>query len=250
MDLDLKDKVGIITGAGRGIGKAIALALAREGANIIVNDVDIEVARQVEEEIINLGRRALVVQADISKVDEVNQMVAIGMKEFGRIDILVNNASIIRRGTFEELSEEDWDSAIDINLKGTFNCMKSVVGIMKKQRYGKIVNISSIAGKIGDLASAPCYGASKAGIACLGKSLARELASFNVNVNVVAPHAIETDMSRQWPEEKRKNIIAGIPLGRMGEPEDIAAAVAFLVSDKAKFITGEVLDINGGCLMD
>jgi 3-oxoacyl-[acyl-carrier protein] reductase len=177
-------------------------------------------------------------------------MVALTRKEFGRIDILVNNASIIKRGTTEELREEDWDRVIEVNLKGTFNCMKAVVGIMKGQRYGKIVNISSIVGKIGDLASAPCYGASKAGIACLGKSLARELAPYNINVNVVAPHAIETDMSRQWSTEKRKSIIAGIPLGRMGEPEDVAEAVAFLVSDKAKFITGEVLDVNGGSLMD
>lgn len=127
---------------------------------------------------------------------------------------------------------------------------EGVVGIMKRQKYGKIINISSIAGKIGDLASAPCYGDSKAGMTCLAKSLARELALYNVNVNVVAPHAIETDMSKEWSEEKRKSIIADIPLGRLGEPEDVAEAVAFLVSDKAKFITGEVLDVNGGCLMD
>ncbi|MDD3656760.1 MAG: 3-oxoacyl-ACP reductase FabG [Atribacterota bacterium] len=248
--MSLKDKIAIITGAGRGIGKAIALTLAREEANIIVNDINTEIAQNVADEIKGMGRRALAIQADISVAKEVNQMVALSMREFGRIDILVNNASIIKRGTIEELSEEDWEKVINVNLKGTFHCMKSVVGIMKKQRYGKIVNISSIVGKIGDLASALCYGASKAGIACLGKSLARELAPFNINVNVVAPHAIETEMSREWPEEKRKSIIAGIPLGRMGEPEDVAEAVAFLVSDKAKFITGEVLDVNGGSLMD
>lgn len=248
--MSLKEKVAIVTGAGRGIDKAIALTLAREEADIVVNDINIEIAQKVVEEIKGMGRRALAIQADIALAKEVKQMVALTIKEFGRIDILVNNASIIKRGTTEELSEEDWEKVINVNLTGTFNCMKSVVGIMKKQRYGKIVNISSIAGKIGDLASAPCYGASKAGIACLGKSLARELAPFNINVNVVAPHAIETDMSREWSEEKRKSIIAGIPLGRLGEPEDVAEAVAFLVSDKAKFITGEVLDVNGGCLMD
>lgn len=248
--MSLKEKVAIVTGAGRGIGKAIALTLAREEADIVVNDINIEIAQKVAEEIKGMGRRALAIQADIALAKEVKQMVALTIKEFGRIDILVNNASIIKRGTTEELSEEDWEKVINVNLTGTFNCMKSVVGIMKKQRYGKIVNISSIAGKIGDLASAPCYGASKAGIACLGKSLARELAPYNINVNVVAPHAIETDMSREWSEEKRKSIIAGIPLGRLGEPEDVAEAVAFLVSDKAKFITGEVLDVNGGCLMD
>lgn len=248
--MNLQNKVAIVTGAGRGIGKAIALTLAREGANIIVNDINLEIAQNVADKIKVIGRRAVAIKADISIAKEVNQMVSLAMSQFDRIDILVNNASIIKRGITEELSEEDWEKVINVNLKGTFNCMKSVVGIMKNQKYGKIVNISSIVGKIGDLASAPCYGASKAGIACLGKSLARELAPFNINVNVVAPHAIETEMSKEWPEEKRASIIAEIPLGRMGEPEDVAEAVAFLVSDKAKFITGEVLDVNGGSLMD
>ncbi len=248
--MNLVGRVAIVTGAGRGIGKAIVIALAREGANVIVNDIDIQTAEEVVKEIKSLGRKALAIQVDVSDSKEVNRMVQLAIKKFKRVDILVNNAAIIRRGTIEDLSEEDWNKVIDVNLKGTFNCMKAVVGIMKKQRYGKIVNISSIAGKIGDLASAPCYGASKAGMTCLAKSLARELASYNINVNVVAPHAIETDMSREWSEEKRRSIIADIPLGRLGEPEDIAEAVAFLVSDKAKFITGEVLDVNGGYLMD
>jgi len=248
--MDLVDKVAIVTGAGRGIGKAIAIALAREGASVIINDVDIQTAEKVAKEIKSLGGKALAIQVDVSDSKEVNQMVQSAIKKFKRVDILVNNAAIIKRGSIEDLNEEDWDRVIDVNLKGAFNCMKAVAGIMKKQRYGKIVNISSIAGKIGDLASAPCYGASKAGMICLAKSLARELAAYNINVNVVAPHAIKTDMSKEWSEEKRKNIIANIPLGRMGEPEDIAEAVVFLVSDKAKFITGEVLDVNGGCLMD
>ncbi|OGD16605.1 short-chain dehydrogenase [Candidatus Atribacteria bacterium RBG_19FT_COMBO_35_14] len=248
--MNLVDKVAIVTGAGRGIGKAIAIALAREGANVIVNDIDIQTAEEVVKEIKSLGWKALAIRVDVSDSKEVNQMVQLALKKFKRVDILVNNAAIIKRGSIEDLTEEDWDKVIDVNLKGAFNCMKAVVGIMKKQRYGKIVNISSIAGKIGDLASAPCYGASKAGMICLAKSLARELAAYNINVNVVAPHAIKTDMSKEWSEEKRKNIVANIPLGRMGEPEDIAEAVAFLVSDKAKFITGEVLDVNGGYLMD
>ncbi|MGB6369647.1 MAG: 3-oxoacyl-ACP reductase family protein [Atribacterota bacterium] len=246
----LVNKVAIVTGAGRGIGKAIAIALAREGANIITIDVDIQTAEEVAKEIKSLDRQALAIRVDVSDSKEVNRMVQLVLKKFKRVDILVNNAAIIKRGSIEDLKEDDWDRVIDVNLKGAFNCMKAVVGIMKKQRYGKIVNISSIAGKIGDLASAPCYGASKAGMTCLAKSLARELASYNINVNVVAPHAIKTDMSKEWSEEKRKSIIADIPLGRLGEPEDVAEAVAFLVSDKAKFITGEVLDVNGGCLMD
>ncbi len=248
--MNLVNKVAIVTGAGRGIGKAIAIALAREGANIIAIDVDIQTAEKVAKEIKSLDRQALAIRVDVSDSKEVNRMAQSVLKKFKRVDILVNNAAIIRRGSIENLTEEDWDRVMDINLKGTFNCMKAVVGTMKKQRYGKIINISSIAGKIGDLASAPCYGASKAGMTCLAKSLARELASYNINVNIVAPHAIETDMSKEWSEEKRKSIIADIPLGRMGEPEDIAEAVVFLVSDKAKFITGEVLDVNGGCLMD
>jgi len=248
--MNLVNKVAIVTGAGRGIGKAIAIALAREGANVIVNDIDIQIAEAVVREIKSLDRQALAIQVDVSDSKEVNRMVQLVLKKFKRVDILVNNAAIIKRGSIEDLTEEDWNRVMDVNLKGAFNCAKAVVGTMKKQRYGKIVNISSIAGKIGDLASAPCYGASKAGMTCLAKSLARELASYNINVNVVAPHAIETDMSKEWSEEKRKNIIANIPLGRMGEPEDIAEAVVFLVSDKAKFITGEVLDVNGGCLMD
>jgi 3-oxoacyl-[acyl-carrier protein] reductase len=234
--MGLVNKVAIVTGAGRGIGKAIAIALAREGVNIIAIDVDIQTAEKVAKEIKSLGRKALAIQVDVSDSKEVNRMVQLAIKRFKRVDILVNNAAIIKRGSIEDLKEDDWDRVIDVNLKGAFNCMKAVVGIMKKQKYGKIVNISSIAGKIGDLASAPCYGASKAGMTCLAKSLARELASYNINVNVVAPHAIETDMSKEWC--------------RMGEPEDIAEAVVFLVSDKAKFITGEVLDVNGGCLMD
>ena len=248
--MNLVNKVAIVTGAGRGIGKAIAIALAREGANIIAIDVDIQTAEEVAREIKSLDRQALAIQVDVSDSKEVNQMVQSVLEKFKRVDILVNNAAIIKRGSIEDLTEEDWDRVMDVNLKGAFNCVKAVVGAMKKQRYGKIVNISSIAGKIGDLASAPCYGASKAGMTCLAKSLARELASYGINANVVAPHAIETDMSKEWSEEKRKSIIADIPLGRLGEPEDVAEAVVFLVSDKAKFITGEVLDVNGGCLMD
>ena len=248
--MNLINKVAIVTGAGRGIGKAIAIALAREGANVIVSDIDIRTAEEVAQEINSLNQHALAVQVDVSDSKKVSRMVQLAIKEFRKVDILVNNAAIIKRGSIENLEEDDWDRVIDVNLKGTFNCMKAVVGIMKKQRYGKIVNISSIAGKIGDLASAPCYGASKAGMTCLAKSLARELASYGINANVVAPHAIETDMSKEWSEEKRESIIADIPLGRLGEPEDIAEAVVFLVSDKAKFITGEVLDVNGGCSMD
>jgi len=194
--------------------------------------------------------KVIAIPCDITKSSDVKEMVDQVRKRFGRIDILVNNAGIIRRGTIETVTEEDWDRVIEVNLKGTFNCCKAVAEIMKSQKYGKIVNVSSIAGKMGDITSAPGYGPSKAGVDALTKTLARQLAKYGINVNAVAPHAIETEMSAQWSEERRKEIIASIPLGRLGKPEDVANAVLFLASDEASFITGEILDVNGGALMD
>jgi 3-oxoacyl-[acyl-carrier protein] reductase len=169
---------------------------------------------------------------------------------FHRLDILINNAGIIRRGDIETVTEKDWDDVMGVNLKGAFNCSKAAVGMMKRQKYGKIVNVSSVAGKIGDITSAPGYGPSKAGMDALTKTLARQLAPYGINVNGVAPHAIETEMSAEWPPERRKAIIEAIPLKRLGKPEDVAEAVLFLASDKAAFITGEILDVNGGFIMD
>jgi len=180
----------------------------------------------------------------------VREMASQVQKAFGRIDILVNNAGIIRRGTIETVTEEDWDRVIEVNLKGTFNCCKAVAEVMKPQGYGKIVNVSSIAGKMGDITSAPGYGPSKAGVDALTKTLARQLATYSINVNAVSPHAIETEMSAQWSAERRREIISSIPLGRLGKPEDVAEAVLFLASDQASFITGEIFDVNGGALMD
>jgi len=246
----LKDRVAVITGAARGIGKAIAFTFAREGARIALVDVErsrLEVSR---EEMEKGGAMAIALTCDITKSSEVQGIIDEVKKTFGRIDILVNNAGIIRRGTIETVTEEDWDRVIEVNLKGTFNCCKAVVETMKSQRYGKIVNVSSIAGKLGDITSAPGYGPSKAGIDALTKTLARQLAPYGINVNAVSPHAIETEMSAQWSEEKRREVIGSIPLGRLGKPEDVAAAVLFLASDEASFITGEILDVNGGALMD
>jgi len=248
--MKLKDRVAMVTGGARGIGKAIALGLLREGAKVAVIDSDQERLEMLKKETGKEKGKFTVISCDITKSGDVKEMVDRVRKEFGRIDILVNNAGIIRRGTIETVTEEDWDRVIEVNLKGTFNCCKAVAPIMKDQGYGKIVNVSSIAGKVGDITSAPGYGPSKAGVDALTKTLARQLAPFGINVNAVSPHAIETEMSAQWSEERRKEIIASIPLGRLGKPEDVAAAVLFLASEEASFITGEILDVNGGALMD
>jgi 3-oxoacyl-[acyl-carrier protein] reductase len=245
-----QDQVAIITGGAKGIGRAVALAFIREGAMVVLVDIDKAGLAALREEIEKEGGRALAVCCDISRSAEVEQMAHAVEKTFGRIDILVNNAGIIRRGTIETVTEEEWDQVIAINLKGTFNCCRAVIEPMKRQGGGNIVNVSSIAAKTGDITSAPGYGSSKAGGDALMKALARQLAPCGIRVNAVAPHAIETEMSAQWPEEKRREIIASIPLGRLGRPEDVAEAVLFLASKSASFITGEILDVNGGMLMD
>ena len=246
----LKDRVAIVTGAAKGIGKAVAFAFVREGAKVSLIDVEGERLKNLQEEIRKGGGEALAIPCDVSKASDVQQMVERTREAFGRIDILVNNAGIIRRGTIETVTEEDWDRVIAVNLKGPFLCSKAVAETMKKQGYGKIVNVSSIAGKLGDITSAPGYGPSKAGLDALTKTLARQLAPYGILVNGVAPHAIETEMSAEWPPEKRKAIVDAIPLKRLGKPEDVAEAVLFLASESAAFITGEILDVNGGFLMD
>jgi 3-oxoacyl-[acyl-carrier protein] reductase len=245
-----KNQVAVVTGAARGIGKAIALAFAGEGARVALVDIDGEQLERLREEIARRGEEALPVSCDISRSPEVKEMVDRVLKTFGRIDVLVNNAGIIRRGTIETVTDEEWDRVLAINLTGTFNCCRAVVATMKGQGGGNIVNVSSIAAKVGDITSAPGYGPSKAGGDALMKTLARQLAPCGIRVNAVAPHAIETEMSAQWSEERRKEIIAAIPLGRLGRPGDVAEAVLFLASGAASFITGEIIDVNGGALMD
>ncbi|MEM1767326.1 MAG: 3-oxoacyl-ACP reductase family protein [Candidatus Bathyarchaeia archaeon] len=246
----LVGKVAFVTGAARGIGKAIALALAKEGCDVVVVDLDEIGAHQVAQEIQNMGRRALSVKANVASLEEVRRAFSLVLEKFGKVDILVNNAGIIKRGTLEDHSDEDWELVMAVNLKGTYYCSREAAKIMKTQGWGRIINISSVAGKIGDIASAPSYGPSKAAVNALTKSLARELAPFGITVNAVAPHAIETEMTAEWTEEKKRAIISQIPLGRMGKPEEVAAAVVFLASLEASFITGEILDVNGGYLMD
>lgn len=248
--MKFKNRVVLITGAARGVGRAVALAFQEEGARVVLVDVDELALAALAEEITSGGGEALAITCDITKSAEVREMVRRVQEVYNRLDILVNNAGIIRRGNIDTVTEEDWDRVLAVNLKGAFLCSQAVVSAMKGQRYGKIINISSIAAKIGDIASAPGYGPSKAGMDALTKTLARQLAPWGINVNSVSPHAIETEMSAQWSEEKRKEILAGIPLGRLGRPSEVAAAVLFLASDDAAFITGEILDVNGGAWMD
>ncbi len=246
-----KGKVAMVTGAARGIGRAIAGAFAEQSAHVVINDIlaEEELA-QIAAAISPSGIESIGIQADVTDSKQVKYMMQRAVKTFGRLDILVNNAGIIRRGSIETVSELEWDQVIAVNLKGTFNCCHAAADLMIKQGSGKIVNVSSIVGKTGDITSAPGYGPSKAGIDALTKTLARQLAAHGINVNGVAPHAIETEMSAEWSEEKRKSIIDAIPLKRLGQPQEVAEAVLFLASDKADFITGEIIDVNGGVLMD
>ena len=246
--MSLSDKTALVTGGARGIGAATVAALAREGAGVVI--ADIEQADGVVDGILANGGRAWWYQVDIADHREVEDMVRTAEGIAGPIDILVNNAGIISRGTVLDMSFEEWNRILAVNVTGTFNCCKAVIPSMVERHNGCIVNITSVAGKIGDITAAPAYGTSKGAVNALTKSLARQLADYGIRVNAVAPHAIETDMSAQWSEEKRRAIIAEIPLHRLGLPKDVAQAVVYLVSDAAGFITGEILDVNGGYLMD
>ncbi len=246
----LRERRAIVTGAGRGIGRAIALRLASEGAAVLASDVDARAAKATAEEIRGRGLHAVGAAADVSDWDAVVRMVETARCELGGLEILVNNAGIIRRGSLESMSLDDWHRVIAVNLTGAFYCCKAAAPLLREAGWGRIINITSIAGKMGDIASAPGYGPSKAGVIALTKSLARELAPAGITVNAVAPHAVETEMSAEWPAEKRAAILAGIPLGRLGSVDEVAAAVAFLASNEAGFITGETLDVNGGTWMD
>lgn len=246
--MSLSGKTALVTGGARGIGAATAVALAGEGAGVVI--ADIEQAGGRVDGIRADGGRAWSYQVDISDHCEVEEMVRMAEKTAGPIGILVNNAGIIGRGTVLDMSSEEWNRILAVNVTGTFNCCKAVIPSMVERRDGCIVNITSVAGKIGDTTAAPAYGASKGAVNALTKSLARQLADYGIRVNAVAPHAIDTDMSAQWSEEKRRAIITEIPLHRLGSPEDVAQAVVYLVSNVAGFITGEILDVNGGYLMD
>lgn len=244
----LDGKVAIITGAARGIGKAIALTLASEGANPVIVDIDLEEAKKVADEISSLSQNSIALKVDVSNFSEVEEMVAKVVEKYGHIDILVNNAGITRDALLIKMKEEEWDRVIDINLKGTFNCTQAVSKIMIRQRSGKIINIASIIGIIGNMGQAN-YAASKGGVIALTKTTAKELAGRGINVNAIAPGFIDTAMTQVLNEDWKKKLLEQIPLNRFGTPKDVAKLVLFLASDDSNYITGEVIRIDGGMAM-
>jgi 3-oxoacyl-(acyl-carrier-protein) reductase len=243
----LENKVAVVTGAGRGIGKGIAACLAEEGANIVVADVNIEVAALAAEEIKRLGRKALPVKTDVSKWDDAQNLITSTIHEFGRIDILVNNAGINRDAMLHKMALEQWDQVIAVNLTGTFNCLKAAAMVMREQEYGRIINISS-ASWLGNIGQAN-YSASKAGVVGLTKTAARELAKKNITVNAICPGFIDTEMTRGVPDKVWDTMISKIPMGKVGTPGDIGNVVVFLASDDASYVTAEVINVGGGMVL-
>jgi 3-oxoacyl-[acyl-carrier protein] reductase len=245
----LEGKTAIVTGGSRGIGEAIALRLAREGANVAVcASRSVDAAEAVAEKIRALGQQAIAQQTDVSQSESVDTLIKTTLDAWGKIDILVNNAGITRDNLLMRMKEDEWDAVLDVNLKGAYHCIKAVTRSMMKARSGRIINVSSVVGLMGN-AGQINYAASKSGLIGLTKSVAKELASRNITANAVAPGFIPTDMTAKLKDDMQEQLIAQIPLGKLGSSEDIAAAVAFLASDDAAYITGQVIVVDGGMVM-
>lgn len=242
-------QIAIVTGGSRGIGRAVAVRLAKDGMNLVINYRGNSAAAEETERLCReLGAEVLLVQGDVSRAEDCEKLAAQAKEAFGRVDVLVNNAGITRDGLLARMTEEDFRAVLDVNLVGPWNMMKAVNRIMMKQRYGRIVNLSSVTGLMGNMGQTN-YAAAKAGILGMTKSYAREVASRGITVNAVAPGFIDTDMTEAMPEGAKDKIVTEIPMGRTGKPEDVAEAVAFLASEQAGYITGEVLRVDGGMAM-
>ncbi len=246
--MDISGQVAVVTGSARGIGKAIALELAKAGAKIVISDLNVDAGKETVEEIKAGGSEALWVEADVSKNDQAAHLIESAHQTYGHLDILVNNAGITRDNLLMRMSEEEWDSVIAVNLKGTFNCIRAATKIFMKQRFGRIINIASVVGQMGNAGQAN-YASSKAGVIGLTKSVAKEFASRNVLVNAIAPGFIETAMTEKLPEKARETLLKLIPLARLGKPEDVAKVVLFLCSERSAYITGQVINVDGGMVM-
>ncbi len=245
----LEGKVALVTGASRGIGRAIALRFAAEGAKVAINYAgNQKAAEEVQKQIVDAGGEAIIVQADIASAEAVEAMLKKVVDTYGQVDILVNNAGITRDTLFIRMNQEDWEDVLNTNLSGVFNCTKYASKMMMKKRFGRIINMSSVVGLTGNAGQAN-YAAAKAGVIGFTKSLARELAKRNITVNAIAPGFIATDMTAVLPEKAKEGILADIPMGKMGTPEDVANVALFLASDKAAYITGQVINVDGGMVM-
>ena len=243
-----QEKVVLVTGSAQGIGREIALAFAREGADVVISDINLEKAMQTSREIEGIGRRSLAVELNVTDYTKVEEALNKILDKFTKVDILVNNAGITKDNLTLRMSDADWDAVIAVNLKGTFNTTKAISRVMMKQRRGKIINIASIIGIIGNAGQAN-YAASKAGIIALTKTTAKEFASRNLNINAVAPGFIQTEMTARLPEEVKQKMLAMIPLNRFGSPADVAGACLFLASEEADYITGQTIVVDGGMVM-
>jgi 3-oxoacyl-[acyl-carrier protein] reductase len=245
----LKDKIAIVTGGSRGIGRAISLAFAKEGADVVIIYLEKEKeAKKVIKEITAVGRKCMAFNVDVRDFEEVNEIVEVVVETFGQIDILVNNAGITRDITLKKMSKEMWNEVIDVNLNGVFNCTKAVTDLMRKRKTGRIINISSIMGFTGNIGQTN-YAAAKSGILGFTKALAREVARVGITVNAIAPGFINTDMMKTIPENIKRQLLEQIPMGRFGEPHEVANVAVFLALEDSSFITGTVVHINGGLYM-
>lgn len=242
--MDLSNRVAIVTGSGRGIGRAIALKLAEVGATVVVNDIG-EAAQSVAEEIRAMNRQSLAILADVSSSSDVARLMETTKATYGKVDILVNNAGITRDQILVRMSDEDWDRVLNVNLRSVFLCSRAVLRQMIKQRWGRIISIASIVGVAGNPGQAN-YASAKAGIIGLTRTIAREVASRGITANVIAPGFIDTEMTQRLEEKQRQELMGHIPLGYPGSPRDVAEAVAFLASEEARYITGQILNVDGG----